>query len=51
MSSKILCHLRDISFPQLFVSRSAKYPTQIQLKVLKAMEILSGEQMRGPRKI
>ena len=36
MSHKILCGLRDIS---------------LQLKALKAMEILSGEQMRGPRKM
>ena len=47
MSRKILCDLRDISFPQHFVSMSGKY---FQLKALKAMEILSGEQMRGPEK-
>ena len=40
--------LRDISFAQLFASMSAKY---FQLKALKAMGILSGEQMRGPRKM
>ena len=45
MSRKIFCNLRDISSPQLFVSMSAKYFQ------LKAMEILSGEQMRGPRKM
>ena len=38
---------RKISFPQLFVSMNAKY---FYLKSLKAMEILSREQMRGPRK-
>ena len=48
MSRKILCNLRDISFPQLFVLMSAKY---FQLKARKAMEILSDEQIRGPRKI
>ena len=36
-----------ISFPQLFVSMSVKY---FQLKAVKAMEILSHEQMRGARK-
>ena len=45
---KILCDLRDISFPQLFVSMSAKY---FQRKALKAMQILSDEQMRRPRKM
>ena len=39
MSRKILCDLRDTSFPLLFVSTSAKY---FELKALKAMEILSG---------
>ena len=39
---------RKISFPQLFISMSAKY---FQLKARKAMEILSSEQMRGPRKM
>ena len=34
--------------PQLFISVSAKY---FQLKALKAMEILTGGQMRGPGKI
>ena len=48
MSPKTFCDLCDISFPQLFVSTSAKY---FQLKALKAMEILSGERMRAPRKI
>ena len=37
-----------ISFPQLFVSMSAKC---FQLKAVKAMEVLSHEQMRGPRKM
>ena len=37
-----------ISFPQLFVSISAKYS---QLKVRKAIKILSREQVRGPRKM
>ena len=37
-----------ISFPQLFVSMNAKY---CQLKALKAMKILSREQMRGSRKM
>ena len=37
-----------ISFPQLFVLMGAKY---FQLKEVKAMEILSREQMRGPRKM
>ena len=37
-----------ISFPQLFVSIGAKY---FQLKAVKAMEILSREQMTGPGKI
>ena len=45
MSRKILCDLRDISSPQLFVWMNAKY---FQLKSLKAMEIFSGYQMRGP---
>ena len=44
MSRKILCDLRNISFPQLFVSMSVKY---FQLKALRAMEIFSVEQMRG----
>ena len=48
MSQKILCDLRDISFPQLFVSMNAKY---FQLKALQAMDILSDEKMRGPRKM
>ena len=39
---------RKISFVQLFVSMTSKY---FQLKALKAMEILSREQMRGPRKM
>ena len=39
---------RKISFVQLFVSMNSKY---FQLKALKAMEILSCEQMRGPRKV
>ena len=37
-----------ISFPQLFVSMSTKY---FQLKAVKALEILSRKQMRGPRKM
>ena len=46
---EILCDLRNISFPQLFVSMSAKY---FQLKALKTMEIFSVEQMRrGPKKM
>ena len=48
MSHKILCDLGDISFQQFFVSVSVKY---FQLKALKAMEILSGEQMRVPTKM
>ena len=48
MSHKMLCDLRDISFRQLFVSMSTKY---LQLKAVKAMEILSGEQMKTPRKM
>ena len=50
MSRNILCDLRDfaISSPQLLVSISAKY---FQLKALKTMEVLRGEQMRGPRKM
>ena len=48
MFRRILCYLRDISFPQFFVLMSTKY---IQHKALKAMEILSGERMRGPRKM
>ena len=48
MSRKILCDLRDISVPQIFASKRANY---FQLKALKVMEILSGELMRGPRKI
>ena len=47
MSRKNVCYLRDISFPQLFISMNRKY---FQLKALKAMEILSGEQMRRPKK-
>ena len=39
---------RKISFPQLFVSISAKY---FQLKARKAMKILSREQVSGPRKM
>ena len=39
---------RKISFPQLFVSMNTKC---FQLKTLKAMEILSREQMRGSRKM
>ena len=46
MSRKIWCDLRNISFPQLFFSMSRKY---FQLKALKAMEILSDEQMRDPK--
>ena len=38
---------RKISFSQLFISISAK---NFQLKALKAMKILTREQMRGPRK-
>ena len=38
---------RRISFPQLFVLISAKY---FQHKARKAMEVLSSEQVRGPRK-
>ena len=37
-----------ISFPQLFVSMSAKY---FQLKAVKAMETLSRKQIRAPRKM
>ena len=37
-----------LSFPQLFVSMSAKY---FQLRAVKAMQILSREQMRVPRKM
>ena len=48
MSRKILCDLRSIFYSQRFVLMSTKY---FQLKALKVMEILSGEQMRGPRKI
>ena len=48
MSCKILCDWHDISFPQLFVSMSVNY---FQLKAQKAMEVLSGKQMRGPRKM
>ena len=44
----ILCDLHDISFLHLFVSISAKY---FLLKALKAMEVLSDEKMRGPRKM
>ena len=43
MLRQILCDFRGISFPQIFVSMSTK---NFQLKALKAMEILSGEQMR-----
>ena len=43
-----LCDLPYISFPQFFVSMSAKH---FQLKAVKAMEILIGEQMRGLRKM
>ena len=39
---------RKISFPQLFLSISAKY---FQLKACKAMKILSREQVRGQRKM
>ena len=39
---------RKISFPQLFFSMCAKY---CQFKTLKAMGILSREQMRGLRKM
>ena len=46
--AEIFCDLCDISFPQLFVLTSAKY---FQLKALKAMEILSGEQTKGPKKM
>ena len=48
MSRKILCDLRDISFPQPFVLMSAKH---FQFKALKVIEILSGEQRRGPKKM
>ena len=48
MSRKILCGLRDITFPQLFISISAKC---FLLKAIRAMEILTGEQMRSPRKM
>ena len=48
MLRKILCDLHDISFPQLSVSMSANY---FHIKALKAMEVLSGKQMRGPRKM
>ena len=48
MSRKILCDLRDISFPQPSVSMSAKY---FQLKTLKVIAIFSDEQMRGSRKM
>ena len=40
--------LRKISFPQLFISMSAKY---FQLKARKAIEILSRKLTRGRRKI
>ena len=46
--TQILCDLRNIFFPQLFLSMSTKYS---QLEPLKIMEILSGEQMRGLRKM
>ena len=39
---------RRIPFPQLFVSISAKY---FQFKVRKATDILSREQVSGPRKM
>ena len=39
---------RKISFPQLFVSMSAKY---FRLKARKAMESLTREQMRDLRKM
>ena len=39
---------RKIPFPQLFASMNSKY---FQLKALKAMEILSREQRRCPRKM
>ena len=39
---------RRISFPQLFVSISAKY---FQFKARKATDILSREQVSGPRKM
>ena len=48
MSSTILCDLCDISSLQLFISMSVKY---FQFKALKAMEILTGGQVRGPGKI
>ena len=48
MSRKILSELPDISSPQLFLLIRAKY---LQHKALKAMGILSSEQMRGPRKM
>ena len=48
MSCKILRDFRDISFPQLFISISMKY---FLLKAIRAMEILSGEQMSSPRKM
>ena len=43
MLRKILCDLRSISFPLIFVSLSEKY---FQLKSLKAVQILSREQMQ-----
>ena len=43
-----ICDLPDISFRQLLASLTAKY---YQLKGLKGMEILSGEQMRVLRKM
>ena len=48
MSRKNLCDLRDISVSQRFASMSKKY---FKLKALEAMEILSGEQMRDPKKM
>ena len=48
MSRKSLCDLRDIFSLQFFVSMSAKC---FQLKALKAMETLTGEQMRGSGKM
>ena len=47
MHCKILYDLRDISFPKHFVIMSTKY---FQLKALKVIEILSGEQMGVPEK-
>ena len=48
MLRKILCDLRDISFPQFFVfDERGLFSTQ----TLKAMKVLSGKKMRGPRKM